>query len=65
MSRKAIRVGVERTRKDAGVVRSGESDDGGGGEDGLNGGWAEAMAQKGQSGSAESLIFVVLWTKLR
>lgn len=49
MSRKAMAVGVDSTTKDAGSVRL--DGNGCGGLMALKGGWAAAMAQKGQSSS--------------
>lgn len=49
MSRKAMSAGVDRTTKDEGAVRF--EGNGLGGSMGEKGGWAAAMAQKGQSSS--------------
>lgn len=49
MSRKAMSAGVDRTTKDWGAVRF--EGNGFGGSMGEKGGWAAAMAQKGQSSS--------------
>ena len=56
--------GVERTRKDGGLVRFGERSSGDGGEEGLYGLWAEAMAQKGQSESTESPMMTAWFSRL-